>query len=262
MWRRATYSGRRRADKPGARALASRQGSTRGVRVGSRGRPGREALPVSGVGPVEPGEGTRAWVKPGEGTRAGGARTRRRSPAATSRRTARGHVRPPSPYRSRGGGGRRRPLGRRLLVHNPTRARAPRAVPLPGRRCPLSGTGDTGRRRREQDIRLRAGTESALRPSGHRRGDAPAVRGDFPGHGPVRSVPDRRDDARKIVVTMCVTECGKVPENAGPLSLDVTLRNTRAMEEHSFILGERCAQDPSSAPQVACSNDPASSPKA
>ncbi|KFG00542.1 Tat pathway signal sequence domain protein [Streptomyces europaeiscabiei] len=75
---------------------------------------------------------------------------------------------------------------------------------------------------------------------------------------PVRIGTDR---PRKIVITMRVTECGKAPENAGLPFLDVTLRNTRAIEAHSFILGERYAQDLSDALQVACSNDSASAPK-
>ncbi|MFJ5556166.1 Tat pathway signal sequence domain protein [Streptomyces sp. NPDC093250] len=60
---------------------------------------------------------------------------------------------------------------------------------------------------------------------------------------------------RRITITMQVTECGKVPRNAGLPFLDVTLRNTRALEAHSFILGSRYAQDLSQALQVACSND-------
>ncbi|MEQ8144408.1 Tat pathway signal sequence domain protein [Streptomyces sp. OP7] len=60
---------------------------------------------------------------------------------------------------------------------------------------------------------------------------------------------------RKITVTAEVTECGKVPRNAGLPFLDVTLRNTRAKEVHSFILGARYAQDLSRALQVACSNE-------
>lgn len=59
---------------------------------------------------------------------------------------------------------------------------------------------------------------------------------------------------RKITITMRVTECGKVPRNAGLPFLDVTLRNTRAMQVHSFILGHQYAQDLSQALQVACSN--------
>jgi hypothetical protein len=61
--------------------------------------------------------------------------------------------------------------------------------------------------------------------------------------------------SRKIVVTMHVTQCRKVPWNAGLPFLDVTLRNTRAIEVHSFILGQRYAQQLSEALQVACSND-------
>lgn len=61
--------------------------------------------------------------------------------------------------------------------------------------------------------------------------------------------------ARKVVITMRVTECGKVPRDAGLPFLDVTLRNVRAIEVHSYILGTRYAQDLSQALQVACSND-------
>jgi hypothetical protein len=61
--------------------------------------------------------------------------------------------------------------------------------------------------------------------------------------------------ARKIVITMYVSECGKVPGNAGLPFLDVTLRNAQAIQVHSFILGPRYAQDLSRALQVACSND-------
>jgi hypothetical protein len=61
--------------------------------------------------------------------------------------------------------------------------------------------------------------------------------------------------ARKIVITMQVTECGEVPGNAGLPFLDVTLRNARAIQVHSFILGPRYARDLSQALQVACSND-------
>ncbi|MGC0377935.1 Tat pathway signal sequence domain protein [Streptomyces sp. SAI-229] len=60
---------------------------------------------------------------------------------------------------------------------------------------------------------------------------------------------------RKITITARVTECGKVPRNAGLPFLDVTLRNPRAIQKHSFILGSRYARDLSHALQVACSND-------
>ncbi|MFE7761648.1 Tat pathway signal sequence domain protein [Streptomyces sp. NPDC057438] len=67
---------------------------------------------------------------------------------------------------------------------------------------------------------------------------------------------------RRIVVTMRVTACETAPENPGLPFLDVTLRNMRAMEAHSFMLGERYTRDLSDALQVACSNDSSSSPKA
>ncbi|MFI2409515.1 Tat pathway signal sequence domain protein [Streptomyces sp. NPDC018947] len=61
--------------------------------------------------------------------------------------------------------------------------------------------------------------------------------------------------ARKIIVTLRVTECEKAPRNPGLPFLDVTLRNTRAIQDHSFILGERYARDLSQALRVACGND-------
>lgn len=66
---------------------------------------------------------------------------------------------------------------------------------------------------------------------------------------------------RTVMITMHVTDCGKVPKNAGLPFLDVTLRNTRAKEDHSFILGERYADDLSHAVQVACGNEDPSLPK-
>ncbi|MHB9862569.1 Tat pathway signal sequence domain protein [Streptomyces sp. YIM S03343] len=58
--------------------------------------------------------------------------------------------------------------------------------------------------------------------------------------------------SRKITITMHVTECRSVPRNAGLPFLDVTLRNTRAMQVQSFILGPRYAQHLSEAIEVAC----------
>ncbi|MFG2792275.1 Tat pathway signal sequence domain protein [Streptomyces sp. NPDC048419] len=64
----------------------------------------------------------------------------------------------------------------------------------------------------------------------------------------------RAGDSRKVVITMHVTQCRNTPESAGLPFLDVTLRNTRAMEVHSFILGQRYAQHLSSALQAICDN--------
>lgn len=65
----------------------------------------------------------------------------------------------------------------------------------------------------------------------------------------------------RITITVHVTECAKVPRNAGLPFLDVTLRNTRAIQVHSYILGDRYAHDLSEALQVACGNNSRSSPK-
>ncbi|MFJ8190265.1 Tat pathway signal sequence domain protein [Streptomyces sp. NPDC096094] len=61
--------------------------------------------------------------------------------------------------------------------------------------------------------------------------------------------------ARKIIVTLRVTECAKAPRNLALPFLHVTLRNTRAIQAHSFILGTHYAQDLSRALEVACSNE-------
>ncbi|MFJ3230383.1 Tat pathway signal sequence domain protein [Streptomyces sp. NPDC086787] len=60
---------------------------------------------------------------------------------------------------------------------------------------------------------------------------------------------------RKITITMHVTECGTVPKDAGLPFLQVTLRNARAMQVQSFILGPRYARHLSEAVQVACGNN-------
>ncbi len=67
----------------------------------------------------------------------------------------------------------------------------------------------------------------------------------------------KRHSDRKIIVTLRVTDCDKAPRNPGFPFLDVTLRNTRAIQAHSFILGARYAKDLSEAIGVACGNDSA-----
>ncbi len=62
----------------------------------------------------------------------------------------------------------------------------------------------------------------------------------------------------KIIFTLHVTDCSHVPTKAGLPFVDVTLRNKRAMQVHSFILGERYAHHLSKAIQDACGNNSAS----
>ncbi|AYA21395.1 Tat pathway signal sequence domain protein [Streptomyces alfalfae] len=57
---------------------------------------------------------------------------------------------------------------------------------------------------------------------------------------------------RKLIITMHIRECGEVPRNAGLPFLEVTLRNARANEKHSYILGPEYANDLSGALTAAC----------
>ncbi|MGW0840000.1 Tat pathway signal sequence domain protein [Streptomyces sp. NPDC002787] len=209
---------------------------------------------MSGIGPVEPGEGTRAWDAPEAGTASA-----------------------PEPPR--------RPLTQAYTRHRRAVLAATAAVVV------LAGGGYLYATRPEPEPAPETPHPSQAIGIGY-LGPAPrsagAPRGIFGFevelsvlHGPAITVErmtqpyaglamrtDPRtpirigtDGPRKIVITMRVTACGKAPESAGLPFLDVTLRNTRAIEAHSFILGERYAQDLSDALHVACSNESASSPK-
>jgi hypothetical protein len=57
---------------------------------------------------------------------------------------------------------------------------------------------------------------------------------------------------RTVRITMHIRECGNVQRNAGLPFLNVTLRNARAMQIQSFILGETYAKDLSEALTAAC----------
>ncbi|WP_149822732.1 Tat pathway signal sequence domain protein [Streptomyces tailanensis] len=212
---------------------------------------------MSGVGPVEPGEGTRAWDTPEAS-----------APEASS-------VPPPPPG----------PLAGLYARHRRTVLASTAAVVV------LAGGGYLYATRPEpptppaqpypsqvvEVVYLGPGSLSAGAPSGSfgfemelvvESGPPVTVERMTQPYAGLALTSDPRPPfrtesghPRKIVITMSVTECGKVPENAGLPFLDVTLRNVRAIQVHSFILGERYARDLSDALQVACSNDSASSPK-
>lgn len=57
---------------------------------------------------------------------------------------------------------------------------------------------------------------------------------------------------RTARITMHIRECGNVQRNAGLPFLVVTLRNARAMQIQTFILGSRYAKDLSAALTAAC----------
>ncbi|MFD6035792.1 Tat pathway signal sequence domain protein [Streptomyces griseoincarnatus] len=138
----------------------------------------------------------------------------------------------------------------------------PRPEPPPESRFPSQTTSfrylymqvrDTGARSPEFEFTIQALTES----------DAPvtvlSISQPYAGlsltSGPATPLRVKGGGSRKVVVTVRVTECGKVPRNAGLPFLDVTLRNTRAKEAHSYILGARYARDLSTALEVACGNE-------
>lgn len=63
---------------------------------------------------------------------------------------------------------------------------------------------------------------------------------------------------RKLIIRMHIRACGEVPRNAGLPFLEVTLRNKRAIEKQSYILGPEYANDLSGALASACPRTPVS----
>lgn len=61
---------------------------------------------------------------------------------------------------------------------------------------------------------------------------------------------------RSVLVFVRVPGRRKVTRNAGLPFLDVTLRNARAIQEHSYILGDRYTRDLARALGTACPEDP------
>ncbi|UUU34648.1 Tat pathway signal sequence domain protein [Streptomyces sp. CA-210063] len=207
---------------------------------------------MSGVGPVEPGEGTRAWDMP----QADAAPV----PHAPHGRCAQVYVRHRRAVYAVAAAVVVLAGGGYLYATRPEPAPPPEA-PYPSQTVgvsylgPLTGGAPRGSFAFEVELSVRSGppvtVERMTQPYvGLSLTTDPRI--------PVRIA---TDVSRKLAITMRVTECAKVPGNAGLPFLDVTLRNTRAIEAHSFILGERYAQDLSDALQVACSNKVASSPK-
>lgn len=205
---------------------------------------------MSGTGPVEPGEGTRAWdptatppaaVRPRGRAARRGAR-HRRALLVTASATALGAA------------------GAALLVTRPE-APPPADPPPPSQTVRFAYVGRLPARLPAVAFRFTVTVTASYGPP------VTVARISQPYEGlSLTAIPrppfrPRTGIPHRIEVAMRVTDCGKVPRNAGLPFLDVTLRNTRAREAHSFILGERYAQDLSDALQVACSNDTLPSPK-
>lgn len=202
---------------------------------------------MSGVGPVEPGEGTR--VREAEDTPAGGAP--RFSPVLFHGRHRRALL-----------GGLAAALllttGGLLWATRPQdRPQAAPRPPFPSQVVDVDYLGPLpvapGTRPRTFALEVLLSVESGPPVTTTRL--AQPYAGILLTSAPRAPFRTRAGSARKIVITMHVADCGNVPTDAGLPFLDVTLRNARAMQEHSFILGSRYAQDLSQALQVACSNE-------
>ncbi|AWW42699.1 Tat pathway signal sequence domain protein [Streptomyces cadmiisoli] len=197
---------------------------------------------MSGIGPVEPGEGTRAWeaplaVRPPRGRVVRFCDRHRRALVAAATVATLAAV------------------GGRLYATRP----GPEPPVLAAHPSQVVGVTYL---HTEEKPGLDGGFAFAVELVARSGPPVTVERIDQPYAGlSLASIPRAPFGTREIVITMKVTDCGKVPRNVGLPFLDVTLRNTRAMEAHSFILGERYARDLSHALQVACGNEFATSPK-
>lgn len=194
-----------------------------------------------------------------------GRRPGNRPPAThqTPTRTPGPAVRPAPPRRAHDRVGRHAPRGRRLSVrHPPAGATAtPSATPVPGDLLRIPGeenpppNAPSGSFSFGVEITAESGPPITVTRISQPHAALSATSTPRP---PFRT---RAGSPRTIVITMHMTECANAPRNAGLPFLDVTLRNTRAIEDHSFILGERYAHYLSAALRAACGNDSTSSPK-
>ncbi|SOD87310.1 Tat pathway signal sequence domain protein [Streptomyces sp. Ag109_G2-15] len=199
---------------------------------------------MSGIGPLEPGEGTRAWDTAQEAPLG-----RRRAPlAALYARHRRAVLALAATAAVLAGGG--------YLYATRPQQPPPPEVPYPAQVVAMSYLRDRatppGAPARSFSFEVLMRVESGP-PVTVTRVTQPyaGLSAAAAPHVPFRT---KAGAPRKITITMHVTECGKVPKDAGMPFLEVTLRNTRAIQIQSFILGPHYAQHLSHALKVACSN--------
>ncbi|MET8559709.1 Tat pathway signal sequence domain protein [Streptomyces flaveolus] len=206
---------------------------------------------MSSIGPPEPGEGTRAWDgRRPEGTRPPG--RRRAALAAWYARHRRITVALTAAAVALAGGGYLYATRPQQPPRHPADMRA--QVPYPAQVVDMTyldgRTTPAGAPPRSFSFAVLLSVSSGS-PVTVTRVSQPyaglSLNTDPP--VPLRTKPG---SARKVTITMHVTECAKAPQNAGLPFLDVTLRNTRAIQVQSFILGPRYAQDLSHALRAAC----------
>ncbi|QJT01042.1 Tat pathway signal sequence domain protein [Streptomyces asoensis] len=223
---------------------------------------------MSGVGPVEPGEGTHAWEAPDAGRTTEAAHTPgpadaldadAPTPAARLlRRLARLHAAHRRAVSAALAAAVLLAGGGYLYATRPHDAEpAAPAPPFPSQVVDVSYLGEVavppGTRPRTFAFEVLLGVESGP-PVTVTRLSQPYT-GLSLTSTPRAPFGTKAGSVRKVVITMHVSECGKVPKNVGLPFVDVTLRNARAIQVHSFILGTRYAHDLSEALQVACSNE-------
>ncbi|WP_454316413.1 Tat pathway signal sequence domain protein [Streptomyces phaeoluteigriseus] len=200
-----------------------------------------------GVGPVEPGEGTRAW-EAGGAPATGASRGRPFPLPARHRRAVLGALAAVAVLTAGGLLWATRPQERQRPAPQP---------PFPSQVVDVAYLGPLpvppGTRPRTFAVEVLLSVESGPPVTATRL--AQPYAGILLTSAPRAPFRTKAGSARKIVITMHVTDCGNVPSDAGLPFLDVTLRNARAIQDHSFILGSRYARDLSHALQVACSNE-------
>ncbi|MGW1156673.1 Tat pathway signal sequence domain protein [Streptomyces sp. NPDC002519] len=201
---------------------------------------------MSGVGPVEPGEGTRAWDEPGLSP----------PPAPPRERLARWYGRHRLVLLTTTAVAALLAGGGYLYAARPQKPPPPPLPPYPSQVVDVVylTAGPVPRNAPPRSFGLsvllsvRSGPPVTVIRVGQPYAGLSVITSPRP---PFHT---KAGSARKIAITLHVTECGKVPENAGLPFLDVTLRNTRAIEDHSYILGSRYAHDLSAALHAVCDN--------
>ncbi|TPQ18686.1 Tat pathway signal sequence domain protein [Streptomyces sporangiiformans] len=202
---------------------------------------------MSGVGPVEPGEGTRAWdtLEPGDPLAPEPPRGRLAQLYARHRRAVLASV---SAAALLAGGG--------YLYTSRPQDPPPTPPPYPSN---VVDVAYLGRQPTPQDAAPKS-FSIAVELTTHSGPTVTVTRITQP-YASLSLTSDPRLPFRtrtgfphKILITLHVTDCSHVPTNARLPFLDVTLRNTRAIQVHSFILGDRYARDLSKAIQDACDN--------
>ncbi|MFG2312210.1 Tat pathway signal sequence domain protein [Streptomyces sp. NPDC048566] len=205
---------------------------------------------MTGIGPVEPGEDTRAWDSPppdgSTAPRPGPVGLRRLAPRSPRHRRAATALAAGAAVLAGGG---------YLWASRPPEPPPPE-LPYPAQVVALDFVDEpvappgTGPRSFAFAVRMSVASGPPVTVTRITQPYAGLTLASVP-PAPFRT---KAGTSRKITITMRVTDCGRVPKDAGLPFLEVTLRNARAIQAQSFILGSAYARHLSAALKVACSN--------